>query len=170
MIIIMLRHKIALTFCVWRWNLWVCDHLDKSLWAALSRYGTVCLFCCIHTRSMVEDLVRDYNLHGRVSLLWEYTECLPVSWKILHGCASSRPQYSLNSTIIKHVPGGGVVGISNVFADVSSAGVSLAAGASGGAGVLAAGASFGGGASPENNVEIYKPKDGKLLLTIISPF
>ena len=56
---------------------------------------------------------------------------------------------SLNSIIIKHVPGGGVVGISNVFADVSSVGVSLAgAEGSGGAGVLAAGASFGGGASP----------------------
>ena len=51
--------------------------------------------------------------------------------------------------IIKYVPGGGVVGISKVFADVSSVGVSLeGAEGSGGAGVLAADASFGGGASP----------------------
>lgn len=57
-----------------------------------------------------------------------------------------RPQNSLNSIIIKHVPGGGVVGISE--------GVSLAgAEGSGGngvlaGGVLAAGASFGGGPFP----------------------
>ena len=60
-------------------------------------------------------------------------------------------QNSLNVLliIIKYVPGGGVVGISKVFADVSSVGVSLeGAEGSGGAGVLAADASFGGGASP----------------------
>lgn len=57
-----------------------------------------------------------------------------------------RPQNSLNSIIIKHVPGGGVVGISE--------GVSLAGAESSGGdgvlvgGVLAAGASFGGGPFP----------------------
>ena len=50
------------------------------------------------------------------------------------------------------LPGGGVVGISEVVVDVPTAGVSLAgAGGSGAAAaVLAAGASFGG-ASPEIN-------------------
>ena len=47
----------------------------------------------------------------------------------------------LDPIIIKHVPGGGVVGISEGVSFVGAEG-------SGGGGVLGAGASFGGGASP----------------------
>ena len=73
-----------------------------------------------------------------------------LTFKYIVESASGRPtKLSECSIIIKYVPGGGVVGISKIFADVSSVGVSLeGAEGSGGAGVLAADASFGGGASP----------------------
>lgn len=53
--------------------------------------------------------------------------------------------------VVHTVPGGGDVGISDGVVDLSSAGVSLAAGAGGlGAAVVAAGVTFGG-TPPENN-------------------
>ena len=62
-----------------------------------------------------------------------------------------RPQNSLNSIIIKHVPGGGVVGISegvSLTGAEGSGGDGVLVGGVLVGGVLAAGASFGGGPFP----------------------